>query len=29
LDGSMIGNAATVTGTFKHLNVGDFSEVGY
>jgi len=29
LDSSMIGNAATVTGTFKHLNVGDFSEVGY
>jgi len=29
LESSMIGNAATVTGTFKHLNVGDFSEVGF
>jgi len=29
LENSMIGNAASVVGTFKHLNVGDFSEIGY
>ena len=29
LEKSMIGNAAIVTGAFAHLNVGDFSEIGY
>lgn len=29
LEKSMIGNAAMVTGGFEHLNVGDFSEIGY
>lgn len=29
LENSMIGNAARVAGTFNHLNVGDFSEIGY
>jgi len=29
LENSMIGNAASVTGTFKHVSVGDSSEIGY
>ena len=29
LENSMIGNAASVNGKFDHLNVGDFSEIGY
>jgi glucose-1-phosphate thymidylyltransferase len=29
LKNSIIGNAAKVSGTFNHLNVGDFSEIGY
>ncbi len=29
LEQSMIGNAASVTGRLSHLNVGDFSDIGY